>query len=267
MRQAWRVNFKKLQEDSTVNRKMILAALLLAVPVVVTAQDKAPAQAATPMLESNLQKFSYAMGYRMARDLLQQGVIEVDPSALSLGVSEAMDGASFRFSPDEIRQAMNEYQQELVERRAQQAMANADAGKAFFLANAKKDGIKQLDDGIQYEVVTAGTGTKPGKTDTIKVHYVGTLLGGDEFDSSRRRGEAAQFKLNGVIPGWQTALAQMPVGSRWTVWIPAEQGYGLQGSGAKIGPNETLVFDIELLDIVAKGESEAKSGGAAKKTQ
>lgn len=242
-----------------MNRKMILAALLLAMPMAASAQDKAPAQGQAPMLNSNMEKFSYAMGYRMARDLMQQGVLEIDPNALSVGVSEAMDGQSFRFSPDEIRQAMGEYQKELLARRSEQAMANADSGKAFLLANAQKDGIKQLDNGIQYSVQTAGTGDKPGASDTIKVHYVGTLLSGDEFDSSRRRGEAAQFKLNQVIPGWQAALAQMPVGSRWMVWIPADQGYGLQGSGAKIGPNETLVFDIELLDIVTKGEDTTKN--------
>ena len=244
-----------------MNRKMILAVLLLAAPLAASAQDKAPM---TPKLDSNLQKFSYAMGYRMARDLMQQGVIEVDPDALSVGVGEAMDGKTFRFSPDEIRQAISEYQKELVGKRAKQALANEDAGKAFLLANAQKDGIKKLDGGIQYKIVEAGSGEKPGKTDTIKVHYVGTLLSGTEFDSSRRRGDPAQFKLNQVIPGWQAALAQMPVGSRWVVWIPADQGYGLQGSGGKIGPNETLVFDIELLDIVEKGESEAEGKAPAK---
>jgi len=244
-----------------VKRKIILAALLLAVPVAGSAQDKAPAQ------YGNLQKFSYAMGYRMARDLMKQGVIEVDPDALSTGVSEAMSGESFRFSPDEIRGAIAAYQQEMIEKRAGQALANEDTGKAFLLANAQKDGVKKLDGGIQYTVLTAGAGDKPGKTDTIKVHYVGTLLNGTEFDSSRRRGDPAQFRLNQVIPGWQAALAQMPVGSRWVVWIPAGQAYGLQGSGAKIGPNETLRFDIELLDIVDKGEAGSNSEGDAKKTQ
>ncbi|MFT5445543.1 MAG: FKBP-type peptidyl-prolyl cis-trans isomerase [Gammaproteobacteria bacterium] len=234
-----------------MSRNIILAAVMLAVPIVSLAQDK------SPMLDSNLQKFSYAMGYRMARDLLKQGVVEVDAQALTTGVEAAMAGDSFRFTPDEIRTAMIEYQKELVNRKAKEALSNEDTGKAFLLANAQKDGVKKLPDGIQYTVLVEGKGEQPGLSDTIKVHYVGTLLSGTEFDSSRGRGDPAQFKLNQVIPGWQTALAQMPIGSRWKVWIPADQGYGLRGSGAKIGPSETLVFDIELLDIVEKGEAES----------
>jgi FKBP-type peptidyl-prolyl cis-trans isomerase len=234
-----------------LSRNIILAAVMLAVPIVSLAQDK------SPMLDSNLQKFSYAMGYRMARDLLKQGVVEVDAQALTTGVEAAMAGDSFRFTPDEIRTAMIEYQKELVNRKAKEALSNEDTGKAFLLANAQKDGVKKLPDGIQYTVLVEGKGEQPGLSDTIKVHYVGTLLSGTEFDSSRGRGDPAQFKLNQVIPGWQTALAQMPIGSRWKVWIPADQGYGLRGSGAKIGPSETLVFDIELLDIVEKGEAES----------
>lgn len=254
-----------------MDQKLILAVLLLAVPAAVSAQDKAPVPAPTqlqaPMLDTNLRKFSYAMGYRTARDLMQQGVPEIDAQALSVGVQDAMAGETFRFTPDEIRQVMTEYQKELVERRAVQALANEDAGKAFLLSNAQKNGIKKFDGGIQYEILTAGTGAMPVVTDDIKVHYVGTLLNGTEFDSSRRRGDPAQFTLNQVIPGWQTALAQMPVGSRWKVWIPADLAYGLKGSGGKIGPNETLVFDIELLDIVSKaaGEAAGKSESDAKK--
>lgn len=245
----------------TLSRNIILAAVMLAVPMASSAQGN------SPVLDSNLQKFSYAMGYRMARDLLKQGVIEVDAQALTTGVEAAMAGDSFRFTPEEIRTAMVEYQKELVNRRAKQALSNEDTGKAFLLANGQKDGVKKLPGGIQYTVLVEGDGEQPGLTDTIKVHYVGTLLSGTEFDSSRGRGDPAQFKLNQVIPGWQTALAQMPTGSRWKVWIPADQGYGLRGSGAKIGPNETLVFDIELLDIVEKGvaESSAKESPEAGK--
>jgi FKBP-type peptidyl-prolyl cis-trans isomerase FklB len=248
-----------------VNRKLILAALLVTVPATISAQGKAPAEAPgqasaqqqAPMLDSNLRKFSYAMGYRTARDLMKQGILELDPQALAVGVSEAMGGESFRFEPAEIRKVMTEYQKELVERRAKQALVNEDAGKAFMLSNAQKDGVKKLEGGVQYIVLASGDGEKPGATDTIKVHYVGTLLSGTEFDSSRRRGDPAQFSLNQVIPGWQQALAQMPVGSHWKVWIPPNLAYGLEGSGGKIGPSETLVFDIELLKIVAKGPSAA----------
>ena len=260
-------------EDSIVDQNLILAALLLAVPPVVSAQDKAPVQAPTqlqaPTLDSNIRKFSYAMGYRTARDLMQQGVLDVDSDAFAVGVREAMGGAPFRFTPDEIRLVMTEYQQEMAAARTKQALANDEAGTAFLLSNAQKEGVKKLEGGVQYVVATAGTGAKPAVTDTIKVHYVGTLLNGTEFDSSRRRGDPAQFTLNQVIPGWQTALAQMPVGSRWTVWIPANLAYGPTGSGGKIGPNETLVFDIELLEIIAAAASEdaGKSKGEVEKTK
>ncbi len=225
-----------------MNRGVILAALVLAAPAMAAAQE--------PALESNLQKFSYAMGYRMARDLMQQGVQKVDPDALAVGVGEAMSGGQFRFSPDEIREVMNAYQQELIEERAKAASENKDEGDAFMKANAGADGVKSLEDGVQYKVLTEGTGAKPAVSDKVKVHYTGTLLDGTEFDSSRRRGEPTELALGDVIPGWKQALAEMPVGSRWEVWIPPEQAYGLRGAGAVIGPNETLKFDIELIEIV-----------------
>ena len=229
-----------------MNRSVIAAALLLTVPAL--AQAQAPAQ--EPMLESNLEKFSYAMGYRMARDLMKQGIHEVDPGALGAGVGEAMQGKQFRFSPDEIRAVMEGYQQEMIAQRAGEAEKNKAKGDAFMQANASKDGVKAMAEGVQYKAITTGTGAKPAATDKVRVHYTGTLIDGTEFDSSRARGEPTEFTLGDVIPGWQLALAQMPVGSRWTVWIPPEQAYGMRGAGATIGPNETLVFDIELLEIV-----------------
>jgi FKBP-type peptidyl-prolyl cis-trans isomerase len=227
-----------------MNRSVIAAALLLAVPATALAQDPAHP------LGSNLEKFSYAMGYRMARDLMQQGIQEVDPGALAAGVGEAMQGKQFRFSPEEIRAVMGAYQQEMIAQRASEAEANKAEGDAFMQANAAKDGVKAMGDGLQYKEITTGTGAKPAATDKVRVHYTGTLLDGTEFDSSRSRGEPTELTLGDVIPGWQAALAQMPVGSRWMVWIPPEQAYGMRGAGATIGPNETLVFDIELIEIV-----------------
>jgi FKBP-type peptidyl-prolyl cis-trans isomerase FklB len=246
-------------------RNPIVATLMLAVPMMAPAQDAAKATG----LDSNLQKFSYAMGYRAARDLMQQGVLEIDKDAFGFGVGEAIGGESFRFSPEQIRQAMAGYQKELVDKRANQAVANQDMGNAFMLANAQKDGIKKFANGIQYKVIAEGSGDKPTVADTVKVHYVGTLISGVEFDSSRRRGDPAEFGVGKVIPGWQSTLAQMPVGSRWMVWIPPEMAYGLQGSGARIGPNETLVFDIELLDIVKQEPAKVEPAKAepAKKPQ
>lgn len=224
-------------------RIVTLAMLLLALPAT-QAQDAAAG------LDSNFQKFSYAMGYRMARDLMQQGVSRVDPDALAVGVREAMAGEGFRFSPDEIRAVMGAYQEELVEERTVAAMANKDAGDAFLKANAEKEGVKSLGEGVQYKVLTEGSGEMPAADAKVKVHYTGSLIDGTEFDSSRARGEPTELALDAVIPGWQQALTRMPVGSRWMVWIPPEQGYGLRGAGTAIGPNETLVFDIELIEVV-----------------
>ena len=233
-----------------MNRNLILAALVAIAPLGAGAQDATP-------LESDYQKFSYAMGFRMARDLMQQGVNKVDPEALRMGLEDAMSGESFRFTPDEIRAAMQGYQQEVVAERAALADSNNQAGKAFLSENGKKDGVVTLDKGVQYKVLTEGTGEKPGAGDKVKVHYVGTLLDGTEFDSSRKRGEPTELGLGDVIPGWQQALAEMPTGSRWMVWIPPEQAYGLRGAGALIGPNETLAFDIELIEVMPPASAPA----------
>lgn len=224
-----------------MRRLVTVVALALAVPM---------AAAQEPVLESDFQKFSYAMGYRLARDLMQQGVNEIDPGALAAGVREAMAGESFRFSPEEIRAAMTAYRESVVEKRTRLAVENKDAGDAFLAANAKRDGVRELGNGVQYEILTAGSGEKPAADAKVKVHYTGTLIDGTEFDSSRARGEPTELSIGDVIPGWKQALTEMPVGSRWMVWIPPEQAYGVRGAGAVIGPNETLVFDIELLEVL-----------------
>lgn len=225
-----------------MKRSVIVAALLLSTPVMSHAQDA--------VLGSNLEKFSYAMGYRVARDMMQQGIQKVDPAALAAGVDEAMAGKQFRYSPEEIREIMTAYQQELAAELTTEATQNKERGTAFMQANASKDGVKSMSDGLQYKEHTTGTGAMPLVTDKVRVHYTGTLIDGTEFDSSRSRGEPTEFMVGDVIPGWQLALAQMPVGSRWTVWIPPEKAYGERGAGGAIGPNETLIFDIELLEII-----------------
>jgi FKBP-type peptidyl-prolyl cis-trans isomerase len=131
-------------------------------------------------------------------------------------------------------------------------------------ANGAKQGVESLESGVQYKVISAGDGEMPVAGDKVRVHYTGTLLDGTEFDSSRKRGEPTDLALGDVIPGWQQALTRMPVGARWMVWIPPDQAYGTRGAGSVIGPNETLVFDIELVAIV---EDVGASAEAEKKTQ
>ena len=134
--------------------------------------------------------------------------------------------------------------------------ANELAVKKFLEENAKKSGVDTLANGIQYKIIKKGEGAKPAATDMVKVHYRGTLIDGTEFDSSIKRGEPVEFPLNRVIPGWTTALQQMPVGSKWEIFIPSDQAYGPRGNGS-IGPNETLIFEVELLDIVTPDAKEA----------
>ncbi|WP_447640205.1 MULTISPECIES: FKBP-type peptidyl-prolyl cis-trans isomerase [Chitinophagaceae] len=131
----------------------------------------------------------------------------------------------------------------------EKAQKNAEAGMAFLETNAKKEGVVSLPSGLQYEIITAGTGAKPGPTDSVTCHYHGTLIDGTVFDSSVRRGQPATFPLNRVIKGWTEALQLMPVGSKWRLFLPADLAYGSQQVSAEIGPNSTLVFEVELLDV------------------
>ena len=155
--------------------------------------------------------------------------------------------------PREIQMFLNGFTQEMFMKKAKE---NAEKGKKFLEENAKKSGVDTLANGIQYKIIKKGEGAKPAATDIVKVHYRGTLIDGTEFDSSIKRGEPIEFPLNRVIPGWTTALQQMPVGSKWEIFIPSDQAYGQRGSGA-IGPNETLIFEVELLDIVNPEAKEA----------
>ena len=152
-----------------------------------------------------------------------------------------------QMTPDDAREALQTQQRRIQDEKAVAAKA---AGQAFLDENAKKEGVKVTDSGLQYEVINSGEGDKPGIEDTVKVHYVGTLEDGTEFDSSVARGEPTQFPLKGVIPGWTEGLQLMPVGSKYRFVIPSDLAYGDRGAGPQIGPNTTLVFEVELLEIV-----------------
>ena len=207
-----------------------------------------------PKLETTVQKFSYMMGYRLARDMAQQGIRDVDADALAAGIKGALTGEKFALERDELQKVMTEYQAMMQKSRTQEEAANAEAGRQFLAENAKRDDVQSLDGGVQYKVEREGSGAKPTATDTVRVHYSGTLLDGTEFDSSYQRGQPTDLGLGNVIPGWRTALMAMTVGSKWTIWIPSEQAYGARGAGAQIGPNQTLRFDIELLEIVVEAQ-------------
>jgi len=174
------------------------------------------------------------------------------------GMEAALSGAEPAISQEEAMQVQQAFQQKMQAKREADMQAaatkNKADGEAFLAANKSKDGVKTTESGLQYVVVTEGTGAKPAVTDTVKVHYTGTLLDGTKFDSSVDRGQPAQFALNAVIPGWTEALQLMPVGSKYTLWIPSELAYGDRAMpGSPIGPNSTLKFEVELLEIVAPG--------------
>jgi len=206
----------------------------------------------TPKPTTTIEKFSYAMGYRMAQDLIRQNMTIVDPASLASGVDDALQGKAFGVPAKQMPEIVAAYQQLVMEKGAEQAGQNKLAGEAFLQANQEKEGVQVFENGIQYRIQTPGTGAIPKVDDTVKVHYVGRLLDGQVFDSSRQRGKPAEFNLGGVIKGWTQTLAKMPTGSRWIVWIPSELAYGERGAGGKIGPNMTLEFDIELLEVLKK---------------
>lgn len=222
-----------------------LAILITSLPAVL-AQE-------TPDLKESRQRISYALGADIGNNLKRQD-IDVDSKTLAAGISDAMAGKS-ALSPDQIKEVMGEFRNQMMAKmqaaQAEEGKKNLTAGEAFLAANAKKDGVKSTASGLQYKVAKSGSGKTPTPTDTVKVHYHGTLTDGTVFDSSVDRGEPVTFPVNGVIPGWTEALQLMKVGDKWQLTIPAKLAYGEQGAGGKIGPNSTLLFDVELLGIEA----------------
>ena len=210
-----------------------------------------PASAADddPRLESALQRLSYAVGLQIGQSLRQQGLDAIDTAALAAALDDVYADREPRITLEQMQAAQTEYQAERTARQSRQAADNLAAGQAFLAENAGQEGVVQTEDGLQYRILRAGEGATPTAADRVVVHYRGRLLDGTEFDSSHRRGEPTEFMLGAVIPGWQAALQLMPAGSHWEVWIPAELAYGEQGTGGSIGPNQTLHFEIELLEI------------------
>jgi len=201
---------------------------------------------------NNKEKISYIIGRDMATNFKKQG-IDVEPQFLLQGLQEAMAGTQSNLTQDEVHQAMTELQQLMQSRQAssQSRMAeiNQQEGQAFLAENKNNPGVVTLSSGLQYQVLQEGTGATPGRSDKVTTHYHGTLLDGTVFDSSYERGQPATFPVNGVIAGWTEALTQMKEGSKWRLFIPANLAYGAQGAGEDIGPNSTLIFDVELLSV------------------
>lgn len=199
-------------------------------------------------LQTDEEKFSYAIGFQIAQSLKRQG-LEVEQGSLIQAIQDVLSDTPLRLSMTEMQAAVESYRQKQMQQRMAVATKNEEAGQAYMAANKEKKGVTQLESGLQYKVIKKGEGTKPKVDDTVEVHYRGSLISGEEFDSSYARGETATFALNGVIPGWQEALQLMPEGAKWQVIIPPTLAYGAEGAGDRIGPNETLVFEIELISV------------------
>lgn len=202
-------------------------------------------------LENERHKQSYALGLNLSDQLKKQG-IDVDMDVFMQGFKDGYAGESALLTSD---QALDVLIQREQEQRAQQqaeenkmAEENKKAGEAFLAENGQKEGVITLDSGLQYKVIKAGEGPMPKKTDTVVCHYRGTLLDGTQFDSSYDRGAAAEFRVDQLISGWTEALQLMPVGSKWELYIPPYLGYGARQAG-QIGPNATLIFELELIEI------------------
>ncbi len=199
-------------------------------------------------LDTEKKKFSYTIGVQMASGVKRQGV-DLDVDAFKQAVDDVMSGHEPELTMEEMQTVLNNYQQREMARMNEKAEENRKSGQAFLEKNGKDKMVTVLKSGIQYKITQAGKGKKPKASDTVVVNYRGTLIDGTEFDSSYKRGQPATFPVNGVIKGWQEVLQLMPTGSKWHVVIPSDLAYGPRGTGGPIGPNATLVFDIELIDI------------------
>jgi len=207
------------------------------------------AQAGDKGYTSEKQRFSYAIGIQLGSSLKQQGITDIDVKAMTQAIDDMLKGNKLQVSPEDMQKALNAYKEKLVAENKLKAKQAAEAGSKFRQENKKKKGVTETKSGIQYEILKKGDGKKPKVTDTVTVHYEGTLVSGKVFDSSIKRGSPATFPLNGVIKGWQEVLPLMPIGSKWKVVIPPQLAYGDRGAGGSIGPGETLVFEIELISI------------------
>lgn len=194
-----------------------------------------------------MDKTSYAIGMNFGANLKNYGATGLDFEAITAGLKDVLSGAETQITNKEAGELLNKYFTELEEKQNQSAI---DEGRAFLAANGSRQGVTTLASGLQYEVITEGKGAKPKATDTVRCHYHGTLINGTVFDSSVRRGEPADFPVNGVIAGWVEALQLMPVGSKWKLFIPFELAYGSRGAGQSIPPYSALIFEVELLEIL-----------------
>lgn len=229
--------------------KMTMIWIMVLAIGLVTAQANG---AETLQLKTQKDKISYVIGVDVARNFKRMGV-DIDMDVLVKGLKDGTANQKLLMTEDDLRSTMTAYLEDLRQKQmaAMKALAeeNKKKGDAFLAENKKKEGVVTLPSGLQYKIIKAGAGKKPAETDTVECKYRGTLIDGTEFDSSYRTGRTAIFKVSGVIAGWREALKLMPVGSTWQLFIPPELAYGPMGTGRDIGPNATIIFEVELTAI------------------
>jgi len=203
-------------------------------------------------LQTAKEKQSYSIGADIGSKLKSQS-IDIDTDLFSQGLKDAFSGGKLLLTEQEMKDTLTALQKELMEKQAERnkqlGEKNKKEGEAFLSENKKKEGVKTLPSGLQYKVIKEGTGKTPKAEDTVVTNYRGTLIDGTEFDSSLKRGQPATFPVKGVIPGWTEALQLMKEGSKWELFIPSNLAYGERGAGGVIGPNATLIFEIELISV------------------
>ena len=214
-------------------------------------------------LKTDQEKASYAVGIQIGRSLKSQGA-DVSMPALMAGLNDGIGGKDGKLKPEELQQAMQKMQELVMKKQMEVADKNLKEGDEWLAKNKDKSGVKTTESGLQYEVVKEGTGASPKDSDMVKVHYTGTLVNGEKFDSSRDRGEPAEFPVKGVIPGWTEALKIMKPGSQYKLAIPAKLAYGPQGRPG-IPPNSPLLFDVELIEVKPMPAAPGAPGAPAKK--
>lgn len=194
-----------------------------------------------------MNKLSYALGLSIGNNFRTSGITQVDLDSFQKGLQHVLEDSTPEMTYEEAKQIINDY---FVELQEEKLNLNKKAGEEFLSINKGKEGVITLSSGLQYQILKSGDGPKPSATDQVRCHYHGTLIDGTVFDSSVQRGEPAIFGVNQVIRGWVEALQLMPVGSKWRLFIPSDLAYGASGAGQSIEPNSTLIFDVELLNII-----------------
>lgn len=241
-------------------RLLIILSIVFLVNQVMAAEE--------PVLKDPKDKLSYSIGMNIGKGFKQDG-IDIDPDLLVRGIKDALSGGKALMTDQEILETLSNFQKEMAAKQAalmkELGEKNKKEGETFLAENKKKEGIITLPSGLQYKVIKAGTGKKPKLTDTVTAHYRGTLINGTEFDSSYRRGQPTAFRVNGVIRGWTEALQLMEEGAKWQLFIPSNLAYAERGSGQMIGPNATLIFEIELVSVQSPPAAPATPATPAKK--